>query len=39
MDVMEVEQSVAEQVVDREPVGLDALDERLLDQLRARIPR
>jgi len=33
MSVMEVEQSVVEQGVDREPVGLDALDEQLLDQL------
>jgi transposase-like protein len=32
MSVMEVEQSVAERVVDGEP-GLDALDEQLLDQL------
>jgi transposase-like protein len=30
---VEVEQSVAEQVVGGEPVGLDALDEWLLDQL------
>lgn len=33
MSVMEVGQSVAEQVVDGDPVGLDALDEQLLDQL------
>ena len=33
MSVMEVGQSVAEQVVEGEPAGLDALDERLLDQL------
>ncbi len=36
MDVMEVGQSVAGQVVDGEPVGFDALDERLLDQLVGR---
>src|SRR5581483_923482 len=33
MSVMEVEQAVAEQQVDEEPTGLDALDEQLLDQL------
>ena len=33
MDVTEVDQSVAEQDVDGEPTGLDALDEQLLDQL------
>jgi transposase-like protein len=33
MSVTEVEQVVAEQQVDKEPMGLDALDERLLDQL------
>jgi hypothetical protein len=33
MSVMEVEWAVAEQQVDEEPMGLDALDERLLDQL------
>lgn len=33
MSVMEAGQSVAEQVVDGEPTGLDALDGRLLDQL------
>jgi putative transposase len=33
MDVMEVDQPVAEQDVDGEPAGLDALDEQLLDQL------
>ncbi len=33
MSVMEVEQSVTEQVVDGEPAGLDALDQQLLDQL------
>jgi putative transposase len=33
MSVVEVERSVVEQVVDGEPVGLDALDEQLLDQL------
>lgn len=32
MSVMEVEQSVVEQVVGGEPMGLDALDEQLLDQ-------
>ena len=33
MDVTEVDQPVAEQDVDGEPTGLDALDEQLLDQL------
>ena len=33
MGVTEVDQSVAEQDVDGEPTGLDALDEQLLDQL------
>jgi transposase-like protein len=33
MSAMEVEQSVAEQQVDEEPMGLDALDGQLLDQL------
>ncbi len=33
MSVMEVEQSVTEQVVDGEPAALDALDQQLLDQL------
>jgi putative transposase len=33
MSVMEVEQSVVEQVVGEQPAGLDALDEQLLDQL------
>ena len=33
MSVMEVEQSVVEHDFDGEPAGLDALDQRLLDQL------
>ena len=36
MDVTEVDQHVAEQGVDGEPTGLDALDEQLLDQLIGR---